>query len=179
VGIGHLPRLLGYALPGAVVLAWAVAALLTAPFLARGRTPLHVVARVVASLVVFAFAGFVLMRPLCGLRAPLYETVKQIVRRPAPLVGRRLLVHGYVEEGSLVHEGGTARLRFNLRDASEKGPRSSRDTIEARYEGAVPDAFRDGSEVIVAASLTRAGELDVVPGGIAARCRPRPDDSSY
>jgi cytochrome c-type biogenesis protein CcmE len=153
-------------LPGAAAAAWGALGILAAPFVARRRSRLRRALRIGAGVVVLALAGAALgqsSRP----RAPLYVGVDELADRRAALGDHPLKVHGWVEDGSIERVPGTSRLWFVLRDASHAR------AVRATYDGLLPDTFRDGSEVIVSASLTPDADLEVVHDGVIAKC-PRP-----
>ncbi len=61
--------------------------------------------------------------------------------------GRSYELTGKVVDGSVVR--GSEVLRFRIRD------RNGSQSVPVRYEGAVPDPFREGREVIVSGQLRR------------------------
>ncbi len=57
----------------------------------------------------------------------------------------RVRIGGLVETGSVEREQGSARIRFRITDLTH--------TIAVRYEGLVPDLFREGQGVVVQGRL--------------------------
>ncbi|MBF0415775.1 MAG: cytochrome c maturation protein CcmE [Magnetococcales bacterium] len=55
--------------------------------------------------------------------------------------GQKVRIGGMVQEGSLVKETGTLKMRFLVTDGSNK--------LAVRYEGMPPDLFREGQGVVV------------------------------
>lgn len=76
--------------------------------------------------------------------------------------GESYEVTGRVVDGSVEREG--TRLRFEIADREE--PSAS---VPVRYEGAVPDPFREGREVIVTGGL-RDGTLVAERDSLITKC---------
>ena len=70
---------------------------------------------------------------------------------PSDVLGRslsesqRLRLGGLVEDGSVAREPGSARVQFRITDLSH--------TIAVRYEGLLPDLFREGQGVVAEGRL--------------------------
>jgi cytochrome c-type biogenesis protein CcmE len=80
--------------------------------------------------------------------------------------GKRLKVHGYVVEGSILKKRDSLDYKFKL---ETRAPRA-RAVIEAEYRGLVPDNFKTGAEVVAKGTLTSDNRLMVVKDGIDAKC---------
>lgn len=80
----------------------------------------------------------------------LFYTPSQIVAGEAPL-DARIRAGGLVEKGSLQRTPNSLALRFNVTD----GARS----VAVRYEGILPDLFREGQGIVVMGSFGRDGVL--------------------
>ncbi|MBF0161920.1 MAG: cytochrome c maturation protein CcmE, partial [Magnetococcales bacterium] len=70
-----------------------------------------------------------------------FYTPTEIKAKGAEMVGRKIRIGGMVQEGSLVRETGTLKMRFLVVDNAERLP--------VQYEGMTPDLFREGQGVIV------------------------------
>lgn len=69
-----------------------------------------------------------------------FYTPSEIQEKSGELAGRKIRIGGMVQEGSLVKEGGTLKIRFIVTDGSNHVP--------VRYEGMIPDLFREGQGVV-------------------------------
>ncbi|MEO5339470.1 MAG: cytochrome c maturation protein CcmE [Magnetococcus sp. MYC-9] len=79
-----------------------------------------------------------------------FYTPTEIKAKGAEMTGRKVRIGGLVQEGSLVRETGTLKIRFLVVDNTERVP--------VQYEGMTPDLFREGQGVIVE-GVWRGGEL--------------------
>jgi cytochrome c-type biogenesis protein CcmE len=79
-----------------------------------------------------------------------YLTVDELVARNDAAYGERVRLMGKVEEGSVVRNSETNTLHFAVTD--EDGT-----SLPVVYSGMVPDAFKQGADVVVEGSLMRAG----------------------
>lgn len=70
-----------------------------------------------------------------------FYTPTEIKAKGAEFSERKIRIGGMVQEGSLVKESGTLKIRFLVTDGKERLP--------VRYEGMVPDLFHEGQGVIV------------------------------
>lgn len=70
-----------------------------------------------------------------------FYTPTEIQAQSAGLVGKKIRIGGMVQEGSLVRTEGTLKIRFLVTDGHNQLP--------VRYDGMVPDLFREGQGVIV------------------------------
>ncbi len=75
----------------------------------------------------------------------------QVLAGDAPS-GRTFRIGGMVTEGSLKRTDGTLEVRFVVTDYQH--------SIPVRYEGLLPDLFREGQGVIAHGKLSAAGEFD-------------------
>ena len=66
----------------------------------------------------------------------------------APAVGERIRVGGLVEEGSVLEEG-PAQVAFSVTDGAA--------TVLVRYDGILPDLFREGQGVIAEGRMDAEG----------------------
>ena len=80
---------------------------------------------------------------------------------PAEWQGKRMSLHGFVVDKSILGKPGTLEYLFQVQ--------SNGKVISARYTGVVPDTFKDGSEVVLKGQLGPHG-FDVSPNGVMAKC---------
>jgi cytochrome c-type biogenesis protein CcmE len=80
---------------------------------------------------------------------------------PQSWQGKKLQLHGYVVDKSILRKPDTLEYRFQI---SNKGA-----TVPASYTGVVPDTFKDGSEVVLKGHLGPHG-FAVEPNGVMAKC---------
>jgi len=71
-----------------------------------------------------------------------------LVEKDAP-VGRRLRIGGLVEADSVRHLDGGLRVEFRVTDLAH--------AVQVRYDGALPDLFREGQGVVAEGALTESG----------------------
>ncbi|MBF0273230.1 MAG: cytochrome c maturation protein CcmE [Magnetococcales bacterium] len=70
-----------------------------------------------------------------------FHTPAEAVAKQRELDGKKIRVGGMVQAGSLVREAGTLKIRFLVTDGKAQ--------IPVRYDGMVPDLFREGQGVVV------------------------------
>ena len=90
-----------------------------------------------------------------------YKHVDEVMGDPAAWHGKRLQLHGYIVEGSILQKPDTLQYRFQV----EKNGK----VVQADYNGIVPDGFKSGSEVVLKGRLSPHG-FSVEPGGVMAKC---------
>ena len=90
-----------------------------------------------------------------------YKHVDEVMANPAEWQGKRMSLHGYVVDKSIMGKPGTLEYLFQIQ--------SNGKVISARYTGVVPDTFKDGSEVVLKGQLGPHG-FDVSPNGVMAKC---------
>ena len=90
-----------------------------------------------------------------------YKLVDEVMAAPAAWEGKRLQLHGYVVEKSILRKPDTLEYRFQIQNNGK--------VVPARYTGVVPDTFKDGSEVVLKGRLGPDGFL-VDPNGVMAKC---------
>ena len=106
-----------------------------------------------------AFGG--LLYSTLGESAQYYKHVDEVMANPAEWQGKRMSLHGYVVDKSILGKPGTLEYLFQIQ--------SNGKVISARYTGVVPDTFKDGSEVVLKGQLGPHG-FDVSPNGVMAKC---------
>ena len=93
-----------------------------------------------------------------------YKHVDEVMTDPAAWHGKRLQLHGYVVEKSIMRRPDTLDYIFKIQ--------SNGKIVNARYTGVVPDTFKDGSEVVIKGTLAHDG-FHVAPNGVMAKCPSR------
>ncbi len=82
-----------------------------------------------------------------------YLTVDELLARNDAAYGEKVRLMGKVEEGSVVTNSEANTLRFAV--TSEDGA-----SLPVVYSGIVPDAFKQGADVVVEGSLAPAGTFE-------------------
>ena len=90
-----------------------------------------------------------------------YKHVDEVMADPSAWHGKKLQLHGYVVEGSIMRKPNTLEHRFEIQ--------SNGKVVQASYNGVVPDTFKDNSEVVVKGELGPHG-FTVSPNGVMAKC---------
>jgi cytochrome c-type biogenesis protein CcmE len=112
-----------------------------------------------AAVLVAALSG--LMYTTLSEGTEYYKHVDEVMANPAEWQGKRMSLHGYVVDKSILGKPGTLEYLFQIQ--------SNGKVISARYTGVVPDTFKDGSEVVLKGQLGPHG-FDVSPNGVMAKC---------
>lgn len=90
-----------------------------------------------------------------------YKLVDEVMVQPEAWQGKRLQLHGYVVDKSIMRKPDTLEYRFQIQNNGK--------VVPARYTGVVPDTFKDGSEVVLKGRLGPDG-FTVDPNGVMAKC---------
>jgi cytochrome c-type biogenesis protein CcmE len=90
-----------------------------------------------------------------------YKMVDEVVADQAAWQGKKLQLHGYVVERSIMQKPDTLEYRFRIQNNGK--------VLPVRYTGVVPDTFKDGSEVVLKGELGPDG-FSVAPNGVMAKC---------
>jgi cytochrome c-type biogenesis protein CcmE len=88
-----------------------------------------------------------------------YKHVDEVMTDPAAWQGKRLQLHGFVED--LRQRPDSLDYRFQVRNNGK--------VVTARYTGVVPDTFKNGAEVVLKGRLDHDG-FAVEPNGVMAKC---------
>ena len=91
-----------------------------------------------------------------------YKHVDEVMTDPGAWQGKRLQLHGYVVDNSILRRPDTLDYRFRIQNNGS--------VVDAEYTGVVPDTFKDGSEVVIKGQLTPKGGFQVDANGIMAKC---------
>ena len=90
-----------------------------------------------------------------------YKHVDEVMSQPEQWYGKKLQLHGFVVPKSINRKPGTMEYWFQVQ--------SNGKIVSARYNGVVPDTFKDDSEVVLKGSLADSG-FTVQPNGVMAKC---------
>ena len=111
------------------------------------------------AVIVLALSG--LMYTTLSEGTEYYKHVDEVMADPAAWHGKRLQLHGYVVDHSILRKPNTLEYRFQIQ--------SNGKVVQASYTGVVPDTFKSGSEVVLKGQLTPDG-FHVAPKGVMAKC---------
>jgi cytochrome c-type biogenesis protein CcmE len=90
-----------------------------------------------------------------------YVHVDEVMADPGAWQGKRLQLHGYVVDKSILTRPDTLEYRFQIENKGSM--------VKASYTGIVPDTFKGGSEVVLKGHLGPNG-FAVEPNGVMAKC---------
>ena len=110
-------------------------------------------------VLVAAFSG--LMYTSLSEGTEYYKMVDEVMADQNAWVGKRLQLHGYVVENSIMQKPDTLEYRFQVQNNGQ--------VVRASYTGVIPDNFKDGSEVVLKGQLGPDG-FAVAPNGVMAKC---------
>src|SRR5262249_22789398 len=97
-----------------------------------------------------------------------YKHVDEVMVQPEQWYGKRLQLHGFVANGSILRKRESLDYKFTVENKGKLVP--------VRYTGVVPDTFKDGAEVVLKGRLTAEG-FAVEPDGVMAKCPSKYDAS--
>jgi cytochrome c-type biogenesis protein CcmE len=98
-----------------------------------------------------------------------YKHVDEVMVDPAAWQGKKLQLHGFVVDKSIMRRPDSLDYIFKVH--------SNGHVVNARYTGVVPDTFKDGSEVVIKGTLATDG-FHVEPNGVMAKCPSKYDAAS-
>ena len=88
-----------------------------------------------------------------------YKHVDEVMNSPQTWYGKRLQLHGFVVDKSILVNDKTLEYRFSLQNNGQ--------IVTTAYKGVVPDTFKDGAEVVVTGRLDGTG---FHADGMTAKC---------
>jgi cytochrome c-type biogenesis protein CcmE len=106
-----------------------------------------------------AFAG--LMYSTLSEGTEFYKHVDEVMADPGAWQGKRLQLHGFVVDKSILRRPDTLDYRFQVQ--------SNGKVLPVRYTGVVPDTFKGGAEVVLKGRLGPDG-FAVDRDGVMAKC---------
>ena len=114
---------------------------------------------ITAAVLVMALMG--LMYTTLSEGTEYYKHVDEVMVDAQSWHGKRLQLHGYVVEDSVLRKPDTLQYRFQIQ--------SNGKVLPASYTGVVPDTFKGGAEVVLKGRLGPDG-FHVDPNGVMAKC---------
>jgi cytochrome c-type biogenesis protein CcmE len=90
-----------------------------------------------------------------------YKHVDEVMANPTVWEGKRLQLHGFVVDHSILRKPDTLDYRFQVQNNGK--------VVPVRYSGVVPDTFKGGAEVVLKGRLDRSG-FTVDANGVMAKC---------
>lgn len=114
-----------------------------------------------ATLLVLGLAFGGLMYSTLSEGTEFYKHVDEVTANPTAWQGKRLQLHGFVVEKSILRRPDTLDYRFQVQ--------SNGKVLPVRYTGVVPDTFKDGAEVVLKGRLGPDG-FAVDKDGVMAKC---------
>ena len=114
---------------------------------------------VTAAVLVAALMG--LMYTTLSEGTEYYKHVDEVMADAQAWHGKRLQLHGFVVENSVLRKPDTLQYRFQVQ--------SNGTVVPATYTGVVPDTFKGGAEVVLKGRLGPDG-FHVDPNGVMAKC---------
>jgi cytochrome c-type biogenesis protein CcmE len=115
-----------------------------------------------AAILTLAFGGLLYTTLQDG--TEYYKHVDEVMTDPSAWQGKKLQLHGFVVDKSILTNPSTLEYRFQIKN---KGS-----VVQASYRGIVPDTFKSGSEVVLKGHLGPDG-FAVEPNGVMAKCPSR------
>src|SRR3954451_24098151 len=91
-----------------------------------------------------------------------YKHVDEVMTDPPAWQGKRLQLHGYIVDGSILQKPDTLQYRFKVQNNGQ--------IVQAEYTGIVPDGFKSGSEVVLKGMLNPQHGFSVEANGVMAKC---------
>jgi len=90
-----------------------------------------------------------------------YKHVDEVMSNPTVWEGKRLQLHGFVVDHSILRKPDTLDYRFQVQNNGK--------VVPVRYTGVVPDTFKGGAEVVLKGRLDGSG-FQVEANGVMAKC---------
>jgi cytochrome c-type biogenesis protein CcmE len=117
--------------------------------------------KIAATAAVFVLALSGLMYTTLSEGTEYYKHVDEVAADMPAWQGKKLNLHGFVVEKSILRKPDTLEYRFHVQTNGK--------VIPVSYTGVVPDTFKDGSEVVLKGRLNASG-FHVDPNGVVAKC---------
>jgi cytochrome c-type biogenesis protein CcmE len=120
--------------------------------------------RVILSVAVIGLALGGLFYTTLSSDTEYYKHVDEVMagpQAPETWYGKKLQLHGFVVEKTIMVKQDTLDYRFQIQNNGK--------VVDAVYRGVVPDTFKDGSEVVLKGQLASDG-FHVDPAGVMAKC---------
>ena len=121
--------------------------------------------KIAATIVVLAGALGGLMYTSIAEGTEYYKHVDEVMAQREAWQGKKLQLHGFVVDKSILRKPNTLEYRFQIQNNGH--------VVDASYTGVVPDTFKGGAEVVLKGRLGPAG-FEVNPhDGVMAKCPSR------
>lgn len=117
--------------------------------------------KIAATVVVLAGALGGLMYTSLAEGTEYYKHVDEVMANPDAWHGKKLQLHGFVVDKSILRKADSLEYRFQIHNKGQ--------VMNASYTGVVPDTFKGGSEVVLKGRLGPHG-FEVNPDGVMAKC---------
>jgi cytochrome c-type biogenesis protein CcmE len=117
--------------------------------------------KIVATVGVLTLAFVGLLSMTLSEGTEYYKHVDEVMAQPEAWHGKRLQLHGFVVDKSIMRKPDSLDYRFQIQ--------SNGQVVTATYTGIVPDTFKDGSEVVLKGTLGPDG-FRVDRNGVMAKC---------
>jgi cytochrome c-type biogenesis protein CcmE len=117
--------------------------------------------KIAATAAVFVLALSGLMYTTLSEGTEYFKNVDEVVADPSVWHGKKMNLHGFVVEKSILRKPDTLEYRFQVQNNGK--------VVPVHYTGVVPDTFKDGSEVVLKGHLSADG-FKVAPNGVVAKC---------
>ena len=102
----------------------------------------------VTLLVVGGSLGYLFYTTLSS-ETEFYKHVDEVMARPDQWYGKKMKLHGFVVDNTILVNSQTLEYRFDMQ--------SNGQVVKAAYRGVVPDTFKSGAEVVLGGTLDRDG----------------------
>ena len=114
-----------------------------------------------ATLVILGLAFAGLMYSTLSEGTEYYKHVDEVMSDPGAWHGKRLQLHGFVVDHSILRRPDSLDYRFQVQNNGK--------VVPVTYSGVVPDTFKGGAEVVLKGRLDSNGFI-VDANGVMAKC---------
>jgi cytochrome c-type biogenesis protein CcmE len=122
----------------------------------------HKAVKVGLTSLVLALSFGGLLYSTMGEATEYYKHVDEVMTQPAEWYGKKLQLHGYVVQDSIMKRKSSLEYKFQVQ--------SNGHVVDATYTGVVPDTFKGEAEVVLKGTLAPDGLFTVQPNGVMAKC---------
>ena len=122
----------------------------------------HKAVKVGLTSLVLALSFGGLLYSTMGEATEYYKHVDEVMTQPSEWYGKKLQLHGYVVQDSIMKRKSSLEYRFQVQ--------SNGHVVNATYTGVVPDTFKSDAEVVLKGTLSPDGLFTVAPNGVMAKC---------
>lgn len=126
--------------------------------------------KITASVMVIAGALTYLLSTSMSEQMEFFHPADVVIVKAEELKGQRMRMGGHVVKGSIAQKTGTLDYIFDVKPIAGmlKHPEAFDKSIRVRYNGVVPDTFKDDAEVIVTGTLGQDGTF--IAKDLLAKC---------